>query len=421
MEKNWYKLDNAAKLFPATYSRKAPTTFRLSAIFYEEVDKEILQKAVDIALERFHPFNVQLKRGIFWYYLERNYSKFYIKKESPFGYQSVNINDDNSYLFNVFYNGKRVCLEIWHALTDANGGMEFLKAICFNYLKLKDVNIENNNTILTNDIPVNEEEGEDSFVKNFNPLDEKPNKVPRTFVISGDFSKFDNIGIIHGLLNVNQVKENAKLYDATITEYIGGCMLYSIYLTYKNNNPKNLPFVLFIPVNTRKIIDSKTLKNFMLYIRSTLNINEEVTLKNTINCIKNTLRVELNEKYLRSVIRGNVPVEKSLVIRSIPLSVKNFVMNLGYKIIGKGTTSIVFSNIGVVNTPEVMKQFVDRFEFGISPSESLPITFSGVSYNNKLVLTLSKKIKDKELIKNFFKLLSEENEVIINTNDLGGQ
>ena len=68
--KNWYKLDNAAKIVPSTAKGANTRVFRLTCELNEEVDGDILQAAVDETIEEFPFFNCVLHRGIFWYYLE---------------------------------------------------------------------------------------------------------------------------------------------------------------------------------------------------------------------------------------------------------------------------------------------------------------------------------------------------------------
>ena len=70
--KNWLKLDNAAKIFPSVTNAKRHNLFRLSFELTEEIDPVVLQEALDVTIKRFAYFNVKLKRGIFWYYLEEN-------------------------------------------------------------------------------------------------------------------------------------------------------------------------------------------------------------------------------------------------------------------------------------------------------------------------------------------------------------
>ena len=68
----WRRLDNSAKIFPMSTGKKYSTVFRLSVVLKEEIQPEILQKAVDKTLEEYEFFKVRMKAGFFWYYLEHN-------------------------------------------------------------------------------------------------------------------------------------------------------------------------------------------------------------------------------------------------------------------------------------------------------------------------------------------------------------
>ena len=67
----WVPLDNAAKIYPAARSQKWSNVFRLSATLTEDVDVQVLQSALDVAVRRFPAMAVRLRRGFFWYYLEQ--------------------------------------------------------------------------------------------------------------------------------------------------------------------------------------------------------------------------------------------------------------------------------------------------------------------------------------------------------------
>ncbi len=418
MYRNWYKLDNAAKIFPTTSTKYAPNVFRLSALFFEEVDPVILKQAVKNSLDRFDVFKVKMKRGFFWYYLDTNNNEPLVIEESYQAFHSVNFKDNNGFLFSVLYNGKRVAVEIFHSLTDANGGMEFLKTISYNYLILKGVKIDNDGSILTSDIEVDPTESEDSFVTNYQKDGEVVAKAQKVFKLSGEsYENFWN-AIFHITTDVSQVKSMALKYDATITEFLGGVLLYSVYEDYKEENVDNMPLSLFIPVNARKYYNSKSLRNFMSFIRSLVDVNEGVTLEKCVNGIKHTLRDELSKEFIQTVINSNVTSEKNVFVRPLPLVIKKVAMKVGYKIISGQTSSICLSNIGEVKTPEIMKEHIDRFEFVISPSLSLPIISSIASYNGRMTITFSKNIKQRSVIKRFVNMLSKECDVVIDTNDL---
>ena len=66
----WWRLDNAAKIFPSTSSAHDSKVFRFFCELKEEVEPAALQTALDRTMERFPLYRCVLKRGWFWYYLE---------------------------------------------------------------------------------------------------------------------------------------------------------------------------------------------------------------------------------------------------------------------------------------------------------------------------------------------------------------
>ena len=68
----WDKLDNTALIFPVIAGEGMTNTYRISVELYEDIQPELLQKALDIVLPKFNLFNVRLRMGVFWYYFEEN-------------------------------------------------------------------------------------------------------------------------------------------------------------------------------------------------------------------------------------------------------------------------------------------------------------------------------------------------------------
>ena len=64
--KTWYKLDNAAKIIPSSVEGADTRVFRLVCELREEVDPELLQRALDRTLIEFPYMNSCMRRGIFW-------------------------------------------------------------------------------------------------------------------------------------------------------------------------------------------------------------------------------------------------------------------------------------------------------------------------------------------------------------------
>lgn len=414
---SWFKLDNAAKIYPSLHTKNNTYTFRLTALFYDEIDKDLLQQALNLTLLRYKNFKVRLRKGLFWYYFESNDKDGIVESESPFIFQSLN-EVQNDYLFQVSYFGKRISLEIFHAITDATGGSEFLKTLCYNYLTLKGINIINDGTIITSEVESTDAEMSDSFVETFKNNVEKIGKFPKVFLLNGDWCDNYRVEIINGTMDVCDLKTIAKRYNATITAYLTGVLLYSYYVNTKEKNYKKLPLTVLIPVNARKMLGTNTLRNFMLYIRSSIDVKNEVTLEGSIQSVVNTLFNDLTEDYLQSILKLNVPIEKNMFVRLTPLFIKKFGIKLAFKIIGLNTATTCMSNLGEVKTPDVMKEYIDKFELAIATAPGLPIMTSAISYNNKLVMTFAKSITDKEVVQTFFSVIGKEIEVVIDSNDL---
>lgn len=68
---DWFRLDNAGILFPGQNTNKWSNIFRVSIELKEEIDPDILKQAVKNILPRFPSFNVRMRKGLFWYYLEK--------------------------------------------------------------------------------------------------------------------------------------------------------------------------------------------------------------------------------------------------------------------------------------------------------------------------------------------------------------
>ena len=65
----WRNLDNAAKLFSAASSPKDTRVFRFYCILKEEVEKVLLQRALDQTIEKYPVFLSVMRKGLFWHYL----------------------------------------------------------------------------------------------------------------------------------------------------------------------------------------------------------------------------------------------------------------------------------------------------------------------------------------------------------------
>ena len=135
--REWYRLDNAAKIFPGQNTQKWSNIFRLSVVLREKVDPAVLEQAVIMTLPRFPCFNVRMRRGFFWHYLEKNDRLAPpIQPDIQNPCHRVNWRENNRFLFRVYYHEKRISIDFYHALSDAYGASRLLSTIAAQYLRL---------------------------------------------------------------------------------------------------------------------------------------------------------------------------------------------------------------------------------------------------------------------------------------------
>ena len=130
----WRKLDNAALAFPLVTGKHDTRVFRFYCECKEPVDPEILQKALDETMKKYPLFQAVLRKGLFWFYLERREIKAVVTEEKKPPCSRLYIPDKKTLLFEVTYYKNRINFEVYHALTDGTGAMHFLQELVQNYL-----------------------------------------------------------------------------------------------------------------------------------------------------------------------------------------------------------------------------------------------------------------------------------------------
>ena len=125
--RNWYELDNAAKIVPSTAKGANTRVFRLTCQLREQVDEDILQRALDEIIEDFPIFNCVLHRGLFWYYLEETDLRAKVEEENTPACEPIYIPGRKNLLYRVNYYNNRINLEMFHVLADGTGAFMFFK------------------------------------------------------------------------------------------------------------------------------------------------------------------------------------------------------------------------------------------------------------------------------------------------------
>lgn len=401
----WSKLDNAAKIFPPNSNMLDTKVFRIACELYDYVDEELLQEALDETIEKFPLYKSVLRKGFFWYYLERSNMKANVTMEStPVCARIYNENRRNL-LFRVSYYKKRINLEVYHALTDGTGAQWFMKTLLFHYLtkKYKD---KFNNEIppLGLDASVNEKMG-DSFLKYYTGNKAiKASKRPKAYRITGTKREENRMMLIEGSMSVKEVLNAAHEYNTTLTIYLTSLFIYSIYKEMSVRGKRH-PIVLSVPVNLRNYFKSESARNFFSTIYISYQCKEkEVSLQDVIERVNESFKEELTEEKLEKHIDRLIALEHNLFARVVPLFLKDITLRIANHIVDKGVTAAI-SNIGKIKMPDSMKEYIHLFD--IFTSARRP-QICMCSYEDNLVVSFTSPHKETDIQKNFFRLLSDQ-------------
>jgi NRPS condensation-like uncharacterized protein len=411
LSSDWFRLDNAAKIFPVVTSRTETNTFRVSIELTEIIDPDLLQLATDAVLERFPMFKVRLKSGLFWYYLDRNERPFPVLPLPQRVCGILSPKENNGYLLQVYYRDRIIAIEIFHSLADAGGAFMLLKTLVYEYLLLKGYPVKPDNQILIKDMAPSKEEFEDAQQTYYDPNNHAHVAEEKAFVIPGTPVADNNIGLISGTISTKRLSELARSYGATITEYLVAHVMNVIYITqfrFRENVKANARSVkIFIPVNMRKHFPSRTLRNFSIFLKTNMKMNRpDITFQEILEHTKEAFKLGLDKKELIRKMSENVAFERNIFLRLTPLFIKKYAMRIGYSLLGASLNTMSFSNVGKVDFPPSMEPYIDNVAASVSSGKFNTVNVALVSYRDKFKISFSRSIVETTIEREFFRIFS---------------
>jgi len=209
--KDWYKLDLSAIVYPTLQRRDFSSVYRLSVVLKEEIQPEVLQKALDMTLPRFPTYKAAIRKGLFWRYLEPNDRPGpFVQPDVKNPCQPMNFKGNNRYLVRVYYFRNRIALEAHHSLGDGTGGMCVLQTLTATYLRLLGhTDIENTGFVLDINAAPDPEELEDAYMRYANAKVCPPRLQEKAYRVRGTAEPFYTLNIIDGIMSVSEVMAGA--------------------------------------------------------------------------------------------------------------------------------------------------------------------------------------------------------------------
>lgn len=398
---NWYKIDNVAKVFLATVSKRDTRTFRISCTLKEDIEPGILRQAVLLAIQDRPQMQVRIRRGVFWHYMEdtdiipkvceehdRICPLLYVPAKAMLHYQ-------------VTYFEKRINLEMFHALADGTGGMEFLNIIVLHYLKLKYPGKLNDLAIhsgaSTADL------NQDSYRQFFGKMGlQKDSTLKKAYQPGGLKFPYDQLQFFEIHMPVAEILPKAKELKVSLTSYLGAAWMMAIRSDMPHRR-HNMPITISLPVNLRNYYPSQTARNFFNSVNVTHIFDKDITLEELAAEFDISLKSRLTEESIKKQMDSFETMEYVAPVRAVPLFIKQPVVKLVAKMSNR-KVSMVFSNMGIQKPPAEMGEYIEDYSGFCSTNTLFSTMFS---YNGNLVLGVSSAYMNTGVVMNFVRGLTE--------------
>ena len=370
IQKKWYKLDAFAKTYSSIISEGRTTCFRLSVLLSEEIDVGLLKKAALILQEKYPFYNSELKKGIFWNYLQHKKEDFQVEPENT--YPCTDIKKKNP--LRIIYYRKKISVEIAHFLTDGVGAAEFLKDLTEKYLNLKyfsdnDNNKDNDFTKVPKDSENNNSKNNnrDSFLESSsnNANNDKDNndftKVPkdsennnsknnnRNSFLKNNKNNTDNID-----KNNKSVKSEENIINSENTDYVD---LYSKYMR-KVNKEKTIKSAFHLPI---KILEKGQ------YHITTGEIALE-SIKKESEKYNTTVGKYLLAVYFKVLLDKYPNIRKQIVI-GVPVDLRKIFSEKTYRNFFINITPSIDPSLGSYSLEEIIEYLKNYFKMKVTKKE----------------------------------------------------
>ena len=399
------KLDTAAKLYAYTKTKDWNQTYRISAVLKERVQPEFLSQAIHLCQKRFPSFYMHFENGFFWKrYRTKTYnSKSILFKDTEYC-RPINTNDDSTPLFRVLYSDFRVSLEIFHGVTDGHGAITFLKTLLAVYFNLMGDSVLPTNGVLDINEKPDLEELEDSYVKNY---DKKSGFLNRNETVSYQYEpdKPDKeLHITQGRISVFELKAITHALNVTITEYLTAVYIYSFYQNIEDKQNCK-PIKVQVPIDLRPYYNSKTLRNFSLYVNVGIDSEKEYSFYEILIEVMEQIRAGEDKTRLQKILNSNVRDGEMLISKYSPSFMKKPFIKAGFYLYGERLYTSPMSNLGIVDVPDEMKKHIDYFDTVIGATYLNNIWASVVSFDDILTVTFSSKDSNNKIAETFFEFI----------------
>lgn len=406
MNDNWYKLDNVSKVFLATHNNRDTRSIRVSCTLNETVEKELLQQALLQTVKMRPQFQVRIRRGFFWHYIESTDVLPEVYEEDDRPCPVMYGNEYKGILhYKVSYYQRRINIDMFHAISDGTGALSFLKLLVLNYLQLSHPgqldNVKLSDEASSDDMFQN---SYDQFYdKSGGPLPKKIlNKKKKAYAIQGQKLPYNQLQFFEAHMEVGKLIEASKAMHVSMTSYLGAQLMMAIHAGMPFTQ-KRKPITISMPVNLRNYYPSETLRNFFNSVDVSHLFEGNETVESLAKEFDEKLKDAISVDKIKEQMNRFQSIERLGFTRVVPLAIKQPVVRAFSKKEAK-TVTAVLSNLGKITVPEGMEKYIEGFTDFCS-TEKIFITVT--SYNDDAVLGIASAYTGTNTIRKLIKPLKE--------------
>ncbi|MFW5694479.1 MAG: hypothetical protein ACOCYB_04880 [Alkalispirochaeta sp.] len=344
---------------------------------------EALRAAVAATWARYPEFQVHLRRGVFWHYLEEC-PPGTPRPDDGMPCTEVPRYRSNQPLLTVFVRRRRIAVETTHILTDGTGALTFLRTLLVAYA------IERNGgpespaarriAAQAGDIdipmpgePPPPEELEYASRRYYERRLPHPQEFSPAWHVDGRRLASGVYHVTALSYPTEMLREIARQFHAGLTDLMVGVFIHALAERYHASFPSKRhrrPIRILVPVNMRPHTNSRTMRNFFVFVMVELDQRlGHYGLDEIVTIVHHKLRAELDPRSLRRQITRNVRAERNVFIRISPVVVKDIILRVVHRLRGEAVNTASVSNLGEVHLPPAMESMVERMEF-IPPSST---------------------------------------------------
>ena len=202
----------------------------------------------------------------------------------------------------------------------------------------------------------------------------------------------------------------AAKYSATLTEYLNAVLLYALLQKQQEEwHLKLYPVRIAMPVNLRRFFPSRTLRNFITMVYPSIDPRlGDYTFEEIVIHVRNYMRYYINDKFLRGDITTNAATQRNLLIRIVPLFIKDFTVRQFYTRVQDRNSSAGLTNMGALKVPDDMKPHIKRFDIYMGQPFSSRTNCAVVSFEDTLTINFASSIIEADVERYFFRKLVQD-------------